>query len=354
MGTHGAGWTDSQCRGACRSSRAWLISPGADVCIFGLPAACALFLVLMEPVWAPTGETSGRWWLVLIVGVDVAHVWSTLYPTYLDPNGRCVWRRWLWLLPLMAWGLGSVIAWWSFALFWRCLAYLAVFHFVRQQAGWVALYQRKELGLALIDRRIDCATIYISMLYPLLWWHAYLPREYDWFISGDFVGGWISLWWVEVLWLVYVGTLAGFIIRQGYLYYRGATPAWGKGLVVISTAACWWTGIIGTNSDWAFTVTNVLIHGIPYLSFIWVLRPQGVWWQPPGVFYGVVVGLAVAEEWLWDTWVWHSMSPGITLGPLPFALLVGLLAVPQITHYLLDGIIWRKGSPMYRWGQPGV
>ena len=43
----------------------------------------------------------------------------------------------------------------------------------------------------------------------------------------------------------------------------------GLGRVKITTALCWHVGIITFNSDYAFTVTNVVIHGIPYLVLVY-------------------------------------------------------------------------------------
>ncbi|MCP4890862.1 MAG: hypothetical protein GY904_30230, partial [Planctomycetaceae bacterium] len=61
-----------------------------------------------------------------------------------------------------------------------------------------------------------------------------------------------------------------------------------------------------------------------------------------GTFLGTVWVLAYAEELLWDCGLWHEL--GWLFGPAwrleRFDLiLVSLLAVPQITHYVLDGFI---------------
>ncbi len=71
----------------------------------------------------------------------------------------------------------------SALIFWRILAYLAVFHFVRQQYGWVALYRRKN-GEGKDGRLLDAAAIYGATLTPLLFWHAHLPRRFQWFLRG--------------------------------------------------------------------------------------------------------------------------------------------------------------------------
>ena len=64
-------------------------------------------------------------------------------------------------------------------------------------------------------------------------------------------------------------------------------------------------------------------------------------------FVGVVWLLAYAEELLWDRAVWQSR--GWLFGPAWTALgwhnlIVPLLAVPQVTHYVLDGFIWKRQS----------
>ena len=42
----------------------------------------------------------------------------------------------------------------------------------------------------------------------------------------------------------------------------------GKDIVVFTTAVCWYVGIVSFNSDFAFTVTNVITHGVPYIVLV--------------------------------------------------------------------------------------
>lgn len=68
------------------------------------------------------------------------------------------------------------------------------------------------------------------------------------------------------------------------------------------------------------------------------------------VFFSLLGILAYLEEGLWDGLVWREHAtvfswfqvlPVVTEQPL-LALLVPLLALPQMTHYVLDGFIWRR------------
>jgi hypothetical protein len=113
------------------------------------------------------------------------------------------------------------------------------------------------------------------------------------------------------------------------------------------------------NSDYAFTVTNVIIHGVPYFVLVyWYVcdRSPSLFQQAssapakfqPGRIVGFIATLwlaAYVEELLWDKSVWHTRSwlfgSAWDFGSFQ-TFLVPLLAVPQITHYVLDGFLWRR------------
>jgi hypothetical protein len=137
----------------------------------------------------------------------------------------------------------------------------------------------------------------------------------------------------------------------------------GKNLILLVTWLSWYVGIVVFDSDYAFTVTNVLVHGIPYLAFVWVYERRR--WQGSSakvarlflprrwpLYLAPLLLLAWCEEWGWDRVLWHErgfLFPGAELA-LPrgtLALVIPLLALPQATHYLLDAWIWRvrKDNP---------
>jgi hypothetical protein len=335
----------------------WLVSARWDVTVFGGSALLAFALLL----W---GEAHGRlagalplWtWVATVLFVDVAHVWATAYRVYLDP-AEVRRRPGLYLgLPVAAYGMGVLLYSGSATLFWRVLAYVAVFHFVRQQYGWVALYRRRLGVRSRLDRVLDDAAIYSATLYPLLYWHAHLPREFEWFIAGDFLPG-LPKESAALLWPLHLAITAAYVLRQAQLLAAGRPVSAGKNLIMVTTWLSWYVGIVALNSDYAFTVTNVLVHGLPYLGLVWIygrarFPGSGAAVAPlfrPGAwpFYlAPLLAAAWCEEWAWDRFVWHERvalfpGPAIFLGPAALALLVPLLALPQATHYALDAWIWR-------------
>lgn len=373
---------------------AWLFSPTVDLWVFLGSAVVSLLLVAAGAFAGLLEQPAPEWtWISTVLLIDVAHVYATGFRVYFDPAEL---RRRPWLyggVPVLAWLAGIAVYALGDFVFWRCLAYLAVFHFVRQQYGWMALYRRKagERG----SRWLDTLAIYLATGYPLLWWHAASPREFVWFMRGDFVTAsegtaWLSLV-VNVVAGLYWLTMTAYAVHAFRQYWQGRGNP-GKDIVLLTTAVCWYVGIVALNSDFAFTVTNVIIHGVPYMALVfWHWRktqelrvanaaaPENVpgyceppaahetslqesqrrshsaipagtaqksaWLRPLVVFVATVWLLAFCEELWWDRAVYHDR--GWLFGsPLEMTgwhgLLVPLLAVPQFTHYLLDGFIWRR------------
>lgn len=324
----------------------WVRSAPFDLTFLaGPPLAAALAVWFLPALRA--GEVSPWGWLVLVVGVDVAHVWSTLWRTYLDPAERARRPGLYATVPVACWAAGALLyKAGGPGLFWRVLAYLAVFHFVRQQWGFLRLYQRFEGRPSRLDDLLDRAALYGGMLYPLVYWHASLPRPFEWFVPGDFVA--LPARLAGLAGASYALVLAVWVGRQLRRGLGGLHP--GRLLVVLGTAAAWWTGIAAFASDVAFTVTNVLAHGIPYFALVWAATPargsRPAW---GALFLLVPLACAYAEEGLWDLLIWREHAAqffGLTaaaapdFGPAALALLVPLLALPQATHYVLDAYIW--------------
>ncbi|MEN9581029.1 MAG: hypothetical protein RJA70_4038, partial [Pseudomonadota bacterium] len=247
---------------------------------------------------------------------------------------------------------------WGGDWFWRILAYVAVFHFVRQQIGWGALY-RARAGQGRLDHLIDSAAIYSATLAPMIHWHAHLPEvRFQWFAPGDFLPHEVFGQLEPVAWGVEVLLLLVFFSRQLWLVLRRRELHLGKLVVVTATAATWFVGIALTNSDFDFTVTNVISHGVPYLVLLWMYSAARAEQPAPSLtsrllesgwlgFLGVLVALAYIEEWSWHRFVygehaWLFPGSGAPLEAPWLIWIVPALALPQVTHYVLDGVLWRR------------
>lgn len=332
----------------------WLYSRFADSLFLLAPAfAVTLLVELLPQSWLRDQSLkSEAWaWLLLVVGIDVAHVYSTLWRTYFDRQSVEQYRALLIGIPIACW-LGGVLLYSSGGpmAFWRVFAYIAVFHFVRQQYGFVRLYSRRQPPHW--TRKLDAAAVYIATLYPLIYWHAY-GRSFQWFVKGDFLSGFITPSLERAAFVVYLLTLGAYAVKEAVMWRGFNLP---KNLIVLGTALSWYCGIVRHDGDLAFTATNVVAHGVPYMALVWMYqrkqRPAVRWFRPAllPVFLGVALALAYFEEGIWDALVWrdHAIFFGWLQSAMPkledsalLSIVVPLLALPQATHYVLDGFIWK-------------
>lgn len=348
----------------------WIGKPATDVSFILLPPFISLLIIILFPGWFQNvAGLPDAGWVILILLIDVAHVYSTLYRTYFDPQALRQQRFLLWAIPFVSFVVGVVVYSISSLLFWSLLAYVAVYHFVRQQYGFMRVYSRKEKPQPLY-KMIDTMAIYAATIYPLLYWHLSGNRHFNWFVDGDFF---VSpnpavLPFCTALYIIIV---VAYACKEMYLFATTRYLNIPKLLVVAGTAVSWYFGIVYFNGDAAFTLLNVVSHGIPYMALIWLHGRKS--YLPVGkgnrflklVFstYGVVVFLgliflfAFVEEGLWDVAVWkeHATVFGtshlsdFTISPAILSLVVPLLALPQITHYILDGFIWKIRQDEFKW-----
>ncbi|KFE65370.1 hypothetical protein [Hyalangium minutum] len=336
-------------------AQSWLFSRGVDLTVFAGAALVSVAVVLAAPWLGAAGDTPLWAWVLLVVCVDVAHVWSTVFRTYLDVEELRQRPALYVAAPLAAYVIGVLAHMASPGTFWRLFAYVALFHFVRQQYGWVALYDRKA-RISELERRLDAAAVYAATLGPVVWWHAHLPRAFWWFVENDFLSG-LPEWAGTVALTVHGLVLAAWVLFQAVRVIRGEGLQVGKVLLVLATWVTWFGGIVLAQDDFTFTVMNVVLHGVPYFALLFRYArgryaEGGYGPLAPLVRAGLpafllfLAALAFGEELLWDRLVWHDRpvlfgASGFTLEPDLLALVVPLLALPQATHYLLDAFVWK-------------
>jgi hypothetical protein len=331
----------------------WLGSPGIESTFILAPPLVSVLIVVIFSSYFTATNVGTFWWLLLVLGIDVSHVYSTLFRMYWDKASFTRYKKALVAIPTIALLVGVLVHHYSDALFWRILAYMAVFHFVRQQYGFMRLYSRNEIQPQ-FSRIVDVAAIYSATLYPILHWHLHSTGELNWFVQGDFLR--LDLPWAAKLlsacyWIIIL-LYGAKEVYFGFVRNHVNIP---KNLIVVGTYLSWYVGIVLYQADLLFTLVNVVSHGIPYMALIWVhgenkLKPRFSFnWTGVGIFTGVLLMLAYVEEYFWDVLVWRDhaeLFPDFTFfhqaeEPLLLSLLVPILVLPQVTHYVLDGFIWR-------------
>ncbi|MEG0850382.1 MAG: hypothetical protein RSD71_10425 [Flavobacterium sp.] len=292
-------------------------------------------------------------WLFLIVFIDVAHVYATLFKTYFVKEEFQKDKKRLILLPVICFITGLILFSFGSMVFWSFLAYVAVFHFIRQQYGFMRLYARNEEKTK-ISVWIDNLTIYTSTIYPMLFWFFSPKRQFNWFVENEFFH-FENKAVLEILFGVYIAILSIYVIRTIIVSVKTKFFNIPKNSIILGTALSWYFGIVYFNDDLIFTLLNVVSHGIPYMALVYFKEIDGKSASELGslsflkqykgflIYIGILLLIAFSEEFFWEFFVWNE---NISMSSFDFSswqiVLVPLLSVPQFTHYLLDGFIWKS------------
>lgn len=337
-----------------KSNSHWLASPQQESILILLPLFLPVLVAyLFSGYFNQHTEVTALWWLVLVLAIDVGHVYSTLFRFYWERSTFLKYKTLLVIIPSVCFVIGFSIHAFDSSLFWRILAYAALYHFIRQQYGFIRLYSRKQKKNN-ISTWIDVVSIYNATLYPILYWHLHLTDSLNWFTPHDFIA--ISLKNMDnVFLLIYLGILGAYIIKEIFSSINASDINIPKNGIMLGTYLSWYAGIVLFHGDLAFTLMNVVAHGIPYMGLIWLYGTKkdssgfSFGWSGLAIFASTLLLLAYFEESLWDILVWKdhpTIFPFFTMNDpinnsLLLSVIVPLLVLPQLTHYVLDGFIWR-------------
>jgi hypothetical protein len=352
------------------SQQPWIYSKWMDSLFIIMPPFGVLaFLVLLNQLGWDLTTVTPVVWIIIVLGIDVSHVYSTLFRTYFDKGAREKYKSVFLLVPLFCLITGILLHSINSMLFWRCLAYLAVFHFIRQQYGFMRLYSRQE-QTSPWKIKLDTIAIYSTMLYPLVYWHYSGDRKFTWFIDGDFMLAerLESILFISLV--IYAIIMTAFIISEIQVSIKNKFVNLPKTALITGTALSWYFGIVFYNGDLTFTALNVIAHGVPYMALVWIFGKKqadksadtGKWqkivFRPQSLIAYLIplLFLAYLEEGMWDAIVWRDhgqffnafyLIPCITEKHW-LSIIVPLLSLPQMTHYVLDGFIWRLSKKEFK------
>ncbi|CAD0001692.1 hypothetical protein [Flavobacterium chungangense] len=313
----------------------------------------AIIFVFQDYITEIENDYSFYTWLFLIVFIDVAHVYATLFKTYFVADEFQKKKKLLILLPIVCFVISMVLFSFGSLVFWSFLAYVAVFHFIRQQYGFMRLYARNEEKKK-TSVIIDNLAIYAATVYPMLFWFLSPDRKFNWFVENEFFH-FENQKLLNILFWIYIGILMLYAVCTAFISIKNRFFNIPKNSIILGTALSWYFGIVYFNDDLVFTLLNVVSHGIPYMALVYFREVESKVDNGSGVFgflknynavfiYGLILLIiAFSEEFLWEFFVWNE---NISVSNLDFSgwqfVLVPLLSVPQFTHYLLDGFIWKS------------
>lgn len=333
----------------------WIHKKTTDIVFVLFPPFFIALIVLLfhEKLSLLQDKHSFLTWLIFIVFIDVAHVYASLFKTYFNKSEVAKHKKLFTFVPCICLFLSMVAFIISKEFFWSVLAYIAVFHFIRQQFGFMRMYSRNEPKNRL-KMLFDKIVIYNATVFPMLFWFLNPDRNFNWFVSNEF----LQSNQPQISSILFGGYITIFVAYICYILYRLFITKKiniPKILLISGTYISWYLGIVHYNNELIFTAFNVVSHGIPYMALVYFkeIKPnkKGSCYIPlfqtkylVVTFLLILLGLAFLEELIWEITVWeeHFQFPKFYISDYLHFIWIPILTLPQLTHYVLDGFIWKS------------
>lgn len=311
-------------------------------------------------------KTDPIWLFIFIIIFDVAHVWWTLYMVYFNKLVFEKHKKLYTLTPIIVFLFAFCLTLydrWGYILFYL-IWFFAVYHFIKQQVWFIMVYAHKEEKRNSFDNFFDKLIWWTITWFPILyWWNHLDTRNYIWFMPGEFIK--INIELFPFLWIVFTWIIFWYFIYELLRSFMGRKWNLLKYFYIFTTFFIWFHGIVWNNSVILFAFGNVFLHGINYIGIVYhstlnklksneyqtnsfirkILWFWFIW------FFLVLLIIAWIEEYLWDQFFRFEVEElwgnplyryAESLPTYAIASIVWILTIPQITHYFLDGYIWKK------------
>lgn len=317
-----------------------------DILAFTSFAPFTLIFLGLYHIWPLKMEPVDLKIYFIIMGVliDGSHNYATLYSSYFDASVRSKLSR----MDLWA-PLGLFIISFCFLslankmIFAHLVAYLAFFHFIRQEYGWMKLSNALEPHLPPWQRYVDLCVMYVVTVLPLVWYckeslKAFNSVKGDLFMIPDNVA--------ETLFFLYWPAALVFFATNAYWAYRTGTLNLTKWLVFFNVLIVWYVARVWLKNFFLGMTIYLLSHGFAYFILVTHrnrLTPTLPWVSKTKIRQGIFIYLSCVLTYV-------IVMYGLRYNPLStylmnttFKRILGSLAVtPLLLHYYLDAKIWKR------------
>lgn len=305
-----------------------------------------LYVLFFETGWfAIPQEPPFLFFLLGWALVDGSHVYSTILVSYTDKN---IWQQLkplFLIVPLMLFVSAFAFKYsGSPQYFFYFLAYLAMIHFIRQEFGWMKIASRLDASAPKWLYYIDVNTSYLMTSLPMLWFLRESNAGF-WYQKGDLftIPDSLGQWALYLYWPVITIFLVGNILHT----FRTKKINVSKFLVFINTFFGWYMAKVFVQHPYLALWLMIFHHGLPY--YFIVFKTERVTqklkfldmtgrFKYPLIYLGCVCVFVLFFFSHSGNLYIVNLKKDFFFGSLVYAIAV----VPQMTHFILDGFIWKK------------
>jgi hypothetical protein len=347
-----------------RVSPSWIFSAPQDfLFFFGTLLVGIIFGLYIENTGIVDTYQKTIVYLILVnILLDEGHVYATLFRTFFD-KVEMKRRGHLIIGSLIGVALVHLILILiSYKLFTHVLAYVALYHVVRQQIGFVHITFLKDPNKEVEDRKWDRGIIYLMTIACALYWFSHFEQTGKdfYFTKGDVfaIPSFIGDVAIKLMWC---GVIAYFIREVGKFRKYGQLNI-AKYIVVSTTFIHWYLGLVATHYLFLFVAMTYFYHSIPYIALVYKysaretgsltqLRWTKIFGPLKWVPFVLVFFLGSYIEYngwfqvIPEAFAHIFVVPLFTMSEATQNIFIGFMWVPLVTHYVIDGFIWKFSDP---------
>lgn len=299
--------------------------------VFGVIPMIAASVYYFSSQFIGMAYVSWLWWIVVFVVIDWGHIFSTL-PVYLE---RC--RKTPFgvygaiLIPPLIVSSSFFLALYSSRALVLTVAYITIFHLVRQQMGLLKISLANNFRASENEKKLHLLVMRVVMIFAVLHFHSYASQSRSYYFTQGDIIRFLPAFPFEILTPL---LSVAFLLFLVWSYWRAKRTSAGFELVALQFGTFVWFfgGWIYLSEAPFFWILAPLMHSLPYMFLAWSTSPSRRFALPAVAIYMVWVIFAV--PWL---------SPNLNHQEGIYgAFLLGLFWSPGMIHFAVDGMIWKK------------
>ncbi len=280
--------------------------------------------------------------------IDAPHVFSTGYRIFSDPIQLRKQSSLFIGLPLLV--IFTLVFAFKTSELWtfRAITYLNIFHLIKQQYGWMRYSEMKSNLIHKMNKRHLSMMIYNFTLVPILLWHfdPAARERVGWIFQNDLLT-YPSENIYSIL-MVCHWTLNGFFIFRLFQHFmKGHSVSMGQLMILGSTWVAWYGGIVLKVSGDETLLLDIL-HVIPYLGLTFFVYKKQIFEFKKTRFSSFYCPLAALGLFGTSLYTFFTSRFDSAFSLVVLSCLAGI----SVTHYILDGFIWRlnqKNPAVEKW-----
>ncbi len=323
----------------------WVFSRRQDLCVFIL-LLCFFFVVQQiisaaEALDLNDAKNFIIFNIIFLAFFDIPHALSSFQQVYKAEKRSQF--KYLLFVPLVLFVSLVGLFYWLPKLAFSLVAYLSIFHVIRQQYGWMRFSQVKSGHLLTSAQiRFDKVLIYSLTCLPLLMLHTgqnLQNEDFGWLMPGDlffFPNQSIFKAALILFWAV----LLSYVTYNIWGHRSNLRFPLGKLIIFLSTGLAWYGGIyFNIHGEQAIYIDG--LHAAPYLWLVFKVQPLKKKEKSWVAWLQYYTPLAMGGL----LWAFLFYRFGFSPSSMTTAFMLGMLVTISTSHYIFDAFIWKIKAP---------